>query len=121
MKNARFFEVYNAHGYVNNEGDDLRAGTERMWDLVNTIRLAEMHDGEIRLLIVDVIMPEMNGRDLARQLVGLYPQMACLFISGYSGDVIAHHGLLEDGIHFIQKPFAMQDLASKVRQVLDGD
>ena len=85
------------------------------------IRLAEMHDGEIRLLIVDVIMPEMNGRDLARQLVGLYPQMACLFISGYSGDVIAHHGLLEDGIHFIQKPFAMQDLASKVRQVLDGD
>jgi two-component system, cell cycle sensor histidine kinase and response regulator CckA len=85
------------------------------------IRLAEMHDGEIRLLIVDVIMPEMNGRDLARELVALYPQIACLFISGYSGDVIAHHGLLEDGINFIQKPFAMQELAAKVRQILDGD
>ena len=84
------------------------------------IRLAQTHDGEIRLLIVDVIMPEMNGRDLARQLTALYPQLACLFISGYSGDVIAHHGLLEDGIHFIQKPFAMQDLAAKVRQVLDA-
>jgi two-component system cell cycle sensor histidine kinase/response regulator CckA len=82
------------------------------------IRLAKAHGEEIRLLIVDVIMPEMNGRDLSKHLVALYPQMACLYISGYSGDVIAHHGLLEEGVHFIQKPFSMQDLAAKVRQAL---
>jgi two-component system cell cycle sensor histidine kinase/response regulator CckA len=85
------------------------------------IRLAKAHDEEIRLLIVDVIMPEMNGRDLSKHLVALYPQMACLYISGYSGDVIAHHGLLEEGVHFIQKPFSMQDLGTKVRQILDAD
>ncbi len=84
------------------------------------IHLAKAHDGEICMLIVDVIMPEMNGRDLARRLVSLYPQMGCLFMSGYSGDVIAHHGMLDEGVQFIQKPFSMQDLAVKVREVLDA-
>jgi two-component system cell cycle sensor histidine kinase/response regulator CckA len=85
------------------------------------IRLAEGFDGDIHLLIVDVIMPEMNGRDLARRLAELYPQMVCLFMSGYSGEVIAHQDMLDEGVHFIQKPFSMQDLAAKVRQVLDAD
>jgi PAS domain S-box-containing protein len=84
------------------------------------IRLANEYDGEIRLLIVDVIMPEMNGRDLAKQVKALYPEMACLFMSGYSGDVIAQHGLLNEAVNFIQKPFLMQDLAVMVRQILDG-
>jgi two-component system cell cycle sensor histidine kinase/response regulator CckA len=84
------------------------------------IRLANAHDGKIHLLIVDVIMPEMNGRDLAKQVGSLYPEMVCLFMSGYSGDVIAHHGMLDEGVNFIQKPFSMQNLAVKVREVLDA-
>jgi PAS domain S-box-containing protein len=84
------------------------------------IRLAQEHDREIRLLIVDVIMPEMNGRDLAKQVDTLCPELACLFMSGYSGDVISHHGMLDEEVHFIQKPFSLQDLATKVRRILDA-
>lgn len=82
------------------------------------IRLAREHVKEIRLLIVDVIMPEMNGRELAKQVEALSPEMACLFMSGHSGDIIAQHGILDEKVHFIQKPFSIQDLAAKVRQVL---
>ena len=84
------------------------------------IRLAREHPGEIHLLLTDVIMPEMNGRDLAKNLLSLYPHLKRLFMSGYTADVIAHHGVLEEGVHFIQKPFSMQNLATKVRDVLDG-
>jgi two-component system cell cycle sensor histidine kinase/response regulator CckA len=86
----------------------------------DAIDLANTHDGEIDLLIVDVIMPEMNGRDLAEQVSSLYPEILCLFMSGYSGDVMAHHGMLDKGVNFIEKPFSMQDLAAKVRQVLEA-
>jgi PAS domain S-box-containing protein len=84
------------------------------------IRLAKMHAGEIHLLMTDVIMPEMNGRDLANTLMSLYRQIRCLFMSGYTANVIAHKGVLEEGVHFIQKPFAMKDLFAKVREVLDS-
>jgi CheY-like chemotaxis protein len=84
------------------------------------IRLARENSGEIRLLITDVVMPEMNGRDLARNLLSLYPDMSRLFMSGYTADVIAHHGVLDDGVHFLQKPFSTQDLAAKVREALDA-
>jgi two-component system, cell cycle sensor histidine kinase and response regulator CckA len=87
----------------------------------DAIHLANTHDGDIDLLIVDVIMPEMNGRDLAKQVVSIYPAIVCLFMSGYSGDVMAHHGMLDKGVNFIEKPFSMQDLAAKVRQVLEAD
>ncbi len=83
------------------------------------IRLAREHTDEIHLLMTDVVMPEMNGRDLARVLLSLYPNLKRLFMSGYTANVIAHHGVLEEGIHFIQKPFAMTDLISKIREVLD--
>lgn len=83
------------------------------------IRMAEEHDGRIHLLITDVIMPEMNGRDLAKQLQSKFPEMKCLFMSGYTANVIAHHGVLDDGLHFIQKPFNLSVIASKVRAVLD--
>ena len=82
------------------------------------IRLAREHSGEIHLLMTDVVMPEMNGRDLARTLQGLYPGVKRLFMSGYTADVIAHHGVLDDGVLFIQKPFDMKDLAAKIREVL---
>ena len=85
------------------------------------IRLAREHAGEIHLLMTDVIMPEMNGRDLAKNLLSLYPHLKRLFMSGYTADVIAHHGVLDEGIYFIQKPFAMKDLSAKVREALDSE
>ena len=83
------------------------------------IRLAREHAGEIHLLMTDVIMPEMNGRELAKNLLSLYPDLKRLFMSGYTANVIAHHGVLDDGVQFIQKPFSAQTLAVKVREVLD--
>lgn len=83
------------------------------------IRLAEEHAGEIHLLLTDVVMPEMNGRDLAKRLLSLYPNIKRLFMSGYTADVIAHHGVLDEGMHFIQKPFTLKELALKVRKALD--
>lgn len=83
------------------------------------IRLAREHAGEIHLLMTDVIMPEMNGRDLAKNLLSLYPNLKRLFMSGYTADVIAHHGVLDEGVQFIQKPFSVQTLAVKIREVLD--
>jgi PAS domain S-box-containing protein len=83
------------------------------------IRLAGEHAGEIHLVITDVIMPEMNGRDLATNLLSQYPQLKHLFISGYTDDIIAHHGILDEGVHFVQKPFSVKDLTAKVREVLD--
>jgi two-component system, cell cycle sensor histidine kinase and response regulator CckA len=71
------------------------------------------------LLITDVVMPEMNGRALAEQLRAARPNIKCLYMSGYTADVIAHRGILEEGVNFIQKPFGSNDLATKVRQVLD--
>ena len=79
------------------------------------IRLAEKYDGEVHLLVTDVIMPEMNGRELAERLLCLNPRLKRLYMSGYTADIIAHHGALDPDIHFIQKPFSTQDLADKVR------
>jgi FixJ family two-component response regulator len=63
----------------------------------------------------------MNGRDLAKKMLSLYPNLKRLFMSGYTANVIAHHGVLDDGVHFIQKPFTRKDLAAKVRETLDGE
>ncbi len=84
------------------------------------IRLAREHRGHIDLLMTDVVMPEMNGRDLAKNILSLYPGVKCLFMSGYTANVIAHHGVLEQGVHFIQKPFSMKDLGAKVRKALEN-
>jgi two-component system cell cycle sensor histidine kinase/response regulator CckA len=82
------------------------------------IGLAEEHASEIQLVITDVVMPEMNGRDLAERLQSLYPSIKILFMSGYTAEVIAHHGVLDEGVNFIQKPFSIQDLAVKVRDAV---
>ena len=92
----------------------LAAGTPE-----EAIALAREHAGEIHLLMTDVVMPGMNGRDLARNLLSLYPNLNLLFMSGYTANLIAHHGVLDEGVQFIQKPFAKQDLVIKVREVLD--
>jgi two-component system cell cycle sensor histidine kinase/response regulator CckA len=83
------------------------------------VQLAREHAGTIHLLVTDVVMPEMNGRELARTILTLHPDVERLFMSGYTADVIAHHGVLNEGLHFIQKPFTMKALAAKVRSVLD--
>jgi len=85
------------------------------------INLADEHAGGINLLVTDVVMPGMNGRELAENLLSRYPDMSCLFMSGYTADVIAHRGVLDEGVQFIQKPFSMQKLAGKVREALDKE
>lgn len=82
------------------------------------LALAKEHDGLIHLLITDVVMPEMNGRELARQIKALYPQIRLLFMSGYTANVIAHQGVLDQGVQFIQKPFSMQKIAARVDTAL---
>jgi CheY-like chemotaxis protein len=84
------------------------------------MRLAKEHDGEIHLLVIDVVMPEMNGRNLADSLLACHPNMKSLFMSGYTADVIAHHGVLDAGVCFLQKPFTTQQMAVKVREALES-
>ncbi len=83
------------------------------------IRLAEEQSGEIHLLITDVVMPEMNGPDLVKRLQSLYPNLKWLFMSGYMTNIIARQGILDEDVHFIQKPFTIEDLAARVRKALD--
>ncbi len=92
-------------------------GASSPWE---AIRLAKENIGSIDLLMTDVIMPEMNGRDLVKQLFTISPNIKCLFMSGYTANVIAHHGVLDEGVHFIQKPFSMNDLGKKLREALEG-
>jgi two-component system, cell cycle sensor histidine kinase and response regulator CckA len=73
-----------------------------------------------RLLLSDVVMPGMNGVQLHRTLQEVWPGVPVLFMSGYTSNVIVNHGILAEGLHFIQKPFTPRDLAAKVREVLDG-
>ncbi len=82
-------------------------------------RLAESYDEKIHLMIVDVVMPEMTGRELAEHINALRPGLKLLFMSGYTADVIAHHGILDEDVHFIQKPFSSKSLSAKIREVLD--
>lgn len=82
------------------------------------LSLASGFHGPIHLLLTDVVMLEMNGLELARLLLKERKEMKCLYMSGYTANVIAHHGVLEPGVQFIQKPFSQQDLAVKVRAAL---
>ncbi|MBI5380335.1 MAG: PAS domain-containing protein [Opitutae bacterium] len=84
------------------------------------LTLATQHVAPIHLLITDVVMPTMNGRELQEQLAKIKPAMRCLFMSGYTADVIAHQGVLAEGVHFMQKPFSNDSLCRIVREVLDA-
>jgi CheY-like chemotaxis protein len=83
------------------------------------IKLAEKYPHDIDLLITDIVMPGMNGRDMAARIKALYPKLKCLFMSGYTANVVAHRGVLEEGLHFMQKPFSMEALAKKTRETLE--
>ena len=87
---------------------------------VKALEVVKKHADGIDLLITDVIMPEMNGRELAKKLELSYPDLKVLYMSGYTADIIAHHGVLEKDTHFIQKPFSIRELAARTRQVIEG-
>jgi PAS domain S-box-containing protein len=82
--------------------------------------LAQAHKGDIDLLITDVIMPEMNGRQLGERIQRLRPGVKILYMSGYPADVITHRGILDRGFNLLQKPFLRNELAARVRQTLDS-
>jgi len=82
------------------------------------LNLAEEHHGEIQLLITDVVMPEMNGKELSFRLQKIYPRLKTLFMSGYTANVIAHRGVLDEGVQFLQKPFSIESMAAKVEKAL---
>ncbi len=84
------------------------------------ICLAREHPGPIQLLISDVVMPSMNGKQLSEALKDLRPGMKTLFVSGYTSDIISDKGVVEAGVHFLQKPFSFETLTAKVRKVLDS-
>ncbi|MGM0419061.1 MAG: PocR ligand-binding domain-containing protein, partial [Thermodesulfobacteriota bacterium] len=84
------------------------------------IHLAREKNGPIDLLITDVVMPEMNGRELAEKMLSIYPGIKRLFMSGYTANIIANQGVLDKGMYFIQKPFSAKDLGNKVREILES-
>jgi PAS domain S-box-containing protein len=102
-------EMLRRHGYTVLEAADAETA----------LRLARQHQGEIHLLLTDVVMPGASGRELADTLVKLRPNMKVLYMSGYTDDAVVRHGVLQEGIAFLQKPFTPDSLARKLRAVLD--
>jgi len=84
------------------------------------MQIAVAHEAVIHLLLTDVIMPGMNGRELAQRIAEIRPNVKILYMSGYTENVIGHNGMLDAGVRLLQKPFNLRDLKSKVREVLDA-
>ena len=114
---------------VEDEGSILKLAERILVDLGYTVltaqnpnqalSLASERPIEIDLLITDVVMPEMNGKELSNRLHGICPRLKTLFMSGYTANVIAHRGVLDEGVHFITKPFSTEKMANKVKEALD--
>jgi PAS domain S-box-containing protein len=83
------------------------------------IDIGKSYPGQIQILVTDVVMPEMSGRDVAKKLMQFYPDIKCLFMSGYTANVIADRGVLDEGVYFLSKPFSMRDLSTKISELLD--
>lgn len=83
------------------------------------VAIVEQYDGPIDLLVTDVVMPEMNGKELKKKIEKLNPRIKVLYMSGYTANVIMHRGILQDNVNFLQKPFSVDSLVNKVREVLD--
>jgi CheY-like chemotaxis protein len=101
--------ILEKQGYVvleSSQGDD-------------ALHLCEEHQGPIHLIVTDVVMPVMNGYELTKRLTLHHPGAKILYMSGYTNNSIIHHGILEKGTNYIQKPFTVDSLAKKVREVLD--
>lgn len=84
----------------------------------DALEIATEHKDAIHMLLTDVVMPGMNGRVLHLELFKLHPEIRALYMTGYTNNIIAHHGVLEKGIQFIQKPFSLKVLARKIRETL---
>jgi CheY-like chemotaxis protein len=82
------------------------------------LKLVAEHAGKIDLLVTDVIMPEMSGRELWKRLAVTLPACKVLFMSGYTANIIDRHGLLDKDVHFLEKPFSKDALAAKLRELL---
>ena len=87
---------------------------------LEALKILEEDKTAVDLILTDVVMPEMNGRELVNRTAILRPDAKVLYMSGYTNDAIVHHGVLDSGTSFIQKPFSSYTLACKVREVLDG-
>jgi len=85
----------------------------------DAIELVRAQCERIELLLTDVIMPEMNGRDLARQLKAMQPDLKCVYMSGYTADLIGVHCVLDDDVDFIEKPWTNDGLGEMLRTVLE--
>lgn len=85
------------------------------------LQLAHRHEGDIDLLLTDVVMPEMSGKELAERLSNRWSDVPTLFMSGYTDDIISHHGVLDDPDRFLEKPFTPEMLVAKIRQVMDSE
>ena len=83
------------------------------------IEVCQKHQGIIHLMVTDVIMPQMSGRELAERMSSVRPEMKVLFMSGYPDNAIVHHGVLDAGTAFLQKPFTLTALENKIREVLE--
>jgi CheY-like chemotaxis protein len=90
-------------------------------DGIQALDIASAHPGAIQLLITDVVMPRLSGRELASQVATARRNLKVLYISGYTDDSIFRHGVLEGGMEFLQKPFNLRTLAQKIREILDGE
>jgi len=102
--------VLSSHGYLVLEAED---GDQ-------ALEVCKRHEGPIDLVVTDVVMPGMNGRELAQRLATIIPDAEVLFISGYTGGALIEHGVLQEDTNFLQKPFSPQRLVQKVREVLDA-
>jgi CheY-like chemotaxis protein len=85
------------------------------------LEIAQNYQGEIHLVLTDVIMPGMSGTELASRLESVRPGSKVLYVSGYTSDTVVHHGVLDSGVAFLQKPFSVNGLVSKVREVIRSD
>ena len=90
-------------------------------DGIEALEIIEKEDGKIDILITDVIMPRMGGRELAERLREAKSELPILFASGYTDQAVVRHGQLESNVNFIQKPFSIDDVARKVRDLLDAE
>jgi signal transduction histidine kinase len=103
------FAILNRYGYTVLVAENGKAA----------LSIVDRHEAPVHLLLTDVVMPEMNGRDLFAKIAAKHPDLKVLYMSGYTNNVIAHRGILDEGVAFIQKPFTVNALGAKVREVLE--